>query len=72
MADEQQNIAASELVTKSTDELNSMLAGKIEALHGAKFKHSMGQQRETHVFKQLKRDIARIKTVINSKGAAAK
>ena len=59
---------ASELKTKSVAELQSQL----EELLGEQFKLRMqkatGQLGQTHLLNQVKRDIARVKTVLNQKG----
>ncbi len=49
---------------RSADELKSLLEAKREELHAAKFNHALGQLRETHTLKQLKRDIAKLNTVL--------
>ena len=47
-----------------------MLAGKVEQLHKAKLKKAIGQLRQTHELRLLKRDIARLSTVLTEKTRA--
>ena len=47
------------------------MASKLEELHGAKFKHALGQLDKTHVLRQLKRDVAKLRTVLAEKQQAA-
>lgn len=61
---------ANELKEKSVDELNQQL---LELLQD-QFKHRMqkatGQLTQTHVLGQVRRDIARVKTVLHEKTGA--
>ncbi|MEM6559824.1 MAG: 50S ribosomal protein L29 [Myxococcota bacterium] len=69
MADDKQ-IRAAEMRDRSDAELQALLNGKREELHQVGFKHAIGQLRETHQLKGLKRDIARIETVLAEKRRA--
>lgn len=69
MADEVK-IVAREIRECSESELEALLNGKCEELHKVSFKHKLGQLRETHDLKRLKRDVARIETVLAEKRAA--
>ena len=59
---------AKELRTRGDAELKSMLASKLEELTKSRFKHALGQLRNTHTLRTLKRDIARIETVMKERG----
>ncbi len=66
-------IPAKELRTRGDAELKSMLASKLEELTKSRFKHALGQLRNPHTLGALKREVARIETVLKEraiKGAA--
>jgi large subunit ribosomal protein L29 len=67
MAKNENQNAAKELRDRGPAELKSLLAGKVEELFKAQFKHALGQLRTTHQLKTLRRDIARINTVLKEK-----
>jgi large subunit ribosomal protein L29 len=56
---------ASELREKSADELQEQLVKELEKQFRLRIKRATGQLNETHEMKQIRRDIARIKTVLN-------
>lgn len=58
---------ASELREKSVDELNAELRNQLEAQFKLRMQKSTGQLQQTHEMKAVRRDIARIKTVLNDK-----
>jgi len=58
---------ASELREKSADELNGELLKLREEQFKLRMAKSMGQLGQTHLLKQTKRDIARVKTVLEQK-----
>ncbi len=64
-------VAAKELRERGDAELKSLLATKIEELQKARFKHALGQLRTTHTLKALKRDVARIETVLGQRATKA-
>jgi large subunit ribosomal protein L29 len=64
MAKNENMVVAKELRERSEAELRSLLASKLEELHKVKFNHALGQLRDTHTLKLLKKDIARLKTVL--------
>ncbi len=64
-------VAAKELRERGDAELKSLLATKIDELQKARFKHALGQLRTTHTLKALKRDVARIETVLGERAAKA-
>ena len=64
MADENV-VVANELRSRNEAELQSLLKEKTEELHAVKFKKALGQLAQPHLVKQLKRDVARLRTVLN-------
>ena len=61
------DVIASEIRNRSKAELESLLAEKTEELHKTKFGYALGQITKTHLKRDLKRDIARINTVLGEK-----
>ena len=72
MAQNDEMIVAKELRERGDAELRSLLASKTEELHGVNFKQALGQLRETHTIKLLKRDIARLQTLLRERELQAK
>jgi ribosomal protein L29 len=64
-------VKVKELRERPEAELQSLREAKLEEYHKAKFKHSLGQLRETHRLHQLKLDIAKLSTVLREKSASA-
>lgn len=58
---------AKEFNEKSVDELNQELLSQLEAQFKLRMQKSTGQLNQTHLMKQSRRDIARIKTVLRQK-----
>lgn len=58
---------ASELREKSVDELKAALNSELEQQFKMRMQQSTGQLNEVHKIKQARRNIARIKTVLNQK-----
>ncbi len=58
---------ASELREKSVEELNTELLSQLEAQFKLRMQASTGQLTQTHMLKQTRRDIARIKTALSEK-----
>ncbi len=58
---------AQELREKSVEELNAELLKQLEEQFKMRMQASTGQLNQTHLLKQVRRDIARIKTVLNQK-----
>lgn len=56
---------ASELNGKSVEELNTELLAKLESQFKLRMQKSTGQLNQTHLLKQTRRDIARIKTALS-------
>ena len=58
---------ASELSEKSVDELQAALGDELKQQFKLRMQLSTGQLNESHLVMQTRRNIARIKTAINSK-----
>jgi large subunit ribosomal protein L29 len=56
-----------DLREKSVEELNQELLNQLEAQFKLRMQKSTGQLTQTHLMKQTRRDIARIKTVLTEK-----
>jgi len=61
---------ASELRTKSVDQLKSELLALRREQFNLRMQAATGQLQKTHQFALVKRNIARVKTVLNEKSAA--
>ena len=60
---------ANELKDKSVEQLNADLVGLLKAQFGLRMQHATGQLGKTSELKKVRRNIARIKTVLTEKGA---
>ena len=60
---------AVELKSKSTDELSELLAGLKKEQFNLRFQQASGQLENTARVRQVRRDIARIKTILGQKDA---
>ena len=58
---------ANELREKSVDELKAALGDELKSQFKLRMQHATGQLNESHKVKQTRRNIARLKTVINQK-----
>jgi large subunit ribosomal protein L29 len=58
---------ASELRSKSVEELNQDLLGLLKDQFNLRLRKSTGQLNQSHLLRQNRRDIARIKTVLTQK-----
>jgi len=58
---------AQELREKSVEELNQELLSQLQAQFKLRMQDSTGQLNQTHLVRQARKDIARIKTVLNEK-----
>lgn len=58
---------AQELREKSADELKEQLHSLLREQFQLRMRKVTGQLGQTHLLKQLRRDVARIKTVLNDK-----
>jgi large subunit ribosomal protein L29 len=65
------NTRADELRNMPDDELEVQLAERKHELFNVRFKHVTGQQDNTAYLGQLRRDIARIKTILRDREIAA-
>ncbi|MCW9034283.1 MAG: 50S ribosomal protein L29 [Alphaproteobacteria bacterium] len=63
--------AASDLRAKSKDELNDQLIDLNKEAFNLRFQAASGQLENTARVKQVRRDIARIKTLLNQQASAA-
>jgi len=61
---------ASELKDKSVEELNAELLELLREQFNLRMQASTGQLAQPHVLRKVRRDIARVKTVINQKAGA--
>ena len=67
MAEGKDKLLASEIRDRNDAEIQSLLNEKVEELHSVKFKKALGQLAQSHLIKQLKQDIARLKTIWNER-----
>ena len=58
---------ATELREKSVDELQQELLGLLKEQFNLRMQKATGQLAQTHLIGQVRRDIARVKTVLNEK-----
>ncbi|GGA81073.1 50S ribosomal protein L29 [Neiella marina] len=61
---------ASELREKSVEELNAELLELLREQFNLRMQASTGQLSQTHTLKQVRRNIARVKTLLNEKAGA--
>ncbi|RHW19913.1 50S ribosomal protein L29 [Pseudomonas jilinensis] len=59
---------ATELREKSAEQLNEQLLTLLRDQFNLRMQKATGQLGQRHLLKQVKRDIARVKTVLNQKG----
>lgn len=58
---------ATDLREKSVEELNAELIELSKEQFNLRMQHATGQLNQTHQLKQVRRNIARVKTVLNQK-----
>jgi large subunit ribosomal protein L29 len=58
---------SNELREKSVEDLNAALGDELKQQFKLRMQHSTGQFNESHLVKDVRRNIARIKTVLNQK-----
>ena len=58
---------AAELREKTVEELNAELLSILEEQFRLRMQASSGQRLKTHLFKQIRRDVARVKTILKEK-----
>ena len=56
-----------ELREKSVEELNTALLELLREQFNLRMQNSTGQLAQTHLLKNVRRDIARVKTILNQK-----
>ncbi|GAB3241717.1 50S ribosomal protein L29 [Pseudaeromonas pectinilytica] len=61
---------AQDLRQKSVEELKAELIGLLREQFNLRIQASTGQLSQTHTLKLVRRDIARVKTVLNEKAGA--
>ncbi len=61
---------ASELKVKSVEELNAELLGLLREQFNLRMQAATGQLAQTHLLKTVRRDIARVKTILTEKAGA--
>jgi len=61
---------ASELKDKTVEQLQEELLGLRREQFNLRMQAATGQLNQTHMMKQVRRDIARIKTILNEKAGA--
>lgn len=61
---------ANELKEKSVEELNAELLNLLRKQFELRMQLSTGQLTQPHLVKEVRRDIARVKTVLNQKAGA--
>ena len=61
---------ASELRDKSVEELQQEVENLVKEQFNYRMQQSTGQLGQSHLLKQVKKDIARVKTVLNEKRSA--
>ena len=62
---------ASELKEKSADDLNKELNNLLREQFNLRMQKGTGQLAKPHLLKEVRRNIARVKTVLNQKAGAA-
>ena len=62
---------ASELRDKSVEELQQEVENLVKEQFNYRMQQSTGQLGQSHLLKQMKKDIARVKTILNEKRGAA-
>lgn len=62
---------ASELRDKSVEELQQEVENLVKEQFNYRMQQSTGQLGQSHLLKQVKKDIARVKTVLNEKRSEA-
>jgi len=64
-------VIAKEMQSRSEAELSSLLAEKREELQNVNFKHALGQLANTSLLGSLKRDVARLNTILRQRAQNA-
>ncbi|ABB63466.1 50S ribosomal protein L29 [Escherichia coli] len=61
---------AKELREKSVEELNTELLNLLREQFNLRMQVASGQLQQSHLLKQVRRDVARVKTLLNEKAGA--
>ena len=61
---------AKELREKSVEELNTELLNLLREQFNLRMQDASGQLQQSHLLKQVRRDVARVKTLLNEKAGA--
>jgi large subunit ribosomal protein L29 len=61
---------ASELKAKSVEELNAELLGLLREQFNLRMQAAAGQLAQSHLLRKVRRDIARVKTILTEKAGA--
>lgn len=61
---------AKELREKSVEELNAELLNLLREQFNLRMQSASGQLQQTHLLKQVRRDVARVKTLLTQKAGA--
>ncbi|EFJ1171321.1 50S ribosomal protein L29 [Escherichia coli] len=61
---------AKELREKSVEELNTELLNLLREQFNLRMQTASGQLQQSHLLKQVRRDVARVKTLLNEKAGA--
>ena len=62
---------ASELINKTPDQLQEQLVALKKEAFNLRFQQATGQLENTSRMRAVRRDVARVKTILNQKAAAA-
>ena len=62
--------AAKDFKAMKIEDLKTELIANRKLLFESNFKHKMGQLKESHILKEARKNIARIKTEINTKNGS--
>jgi large subunit ribosomal protein L29 len=58
---------ASDLTNKAPDELNSELVDLLKQQFNLRMRKATGQLNQTHLLKEVRRNVARVKTIVSQK-----
>ena len=64
------SLGATELRDKSVDELNEILLGLLRDQFNHRMQKTTGQLNQTHLLSAVRKDIARVKTLITEKAGS--
>ena len=57
-----------ELKEKSIEELNTVMLDLLKEQFNLRMQKAMSEMSKVHLFKRVRRDIARVKTILNERG----